>query len=75
MKQFLANSKKGLNVDKKGGYVYLSSIFKWFADDFESKGGVRKFIAPYAPEALQASVKSDKLSVYYLDYDWGLNEL
>ena len=73
--QFLANSKKGLTVDEKKGYVYVSSIFKWFAEDFEPKGGVRAFIAPYSPKPLQASVKNNKLTVYYLDYDWGLNEL
>ena len=53
----------------------LFSIFKWFEEDFETKGGVRTFIAPYSPESLQASVKNDKLTVYYLDYDWDLNEL
>ena len=75
MTQFLANSGKGLKVDSNKGYVYFSSIFKWFAEDFEPKGGVRMFIAPYSPKPLQASVKNDQLSVYYLDYDWGLNEL
>jgi hypothetical protein len=75
MTLFLANPKKGLTVDDKKGYVYVSSIFKWFAEDFEPKGGVRTFIAPYSPEPLKASVKNDKLTVYYLDYDWGLNEL
>ena len=72
---FLANSKKGLTVDEKKGYVYVSSIFKWFEEDFNAKGGVRPFIAPYSPEPLQAEVKNDKLTVYYLDYDWDLNEL
>ncbi|UCE62618.1 MAG: DUF547 domain-containing protein [Nitrospirota bacterium] len=75
MTQFLANPKKGLAVDDKKGYVYVSSIFKWFEEDFEPKGGVRTFIAPYSPEPLQALVTNDKLTVYYLDYDWGLNEL
>ena len=75
MTTFLANPKKGLTVDKKKGYLYLSSIFKWFEEDFESKGGVRAYIAPYAPAPLQTSVQNDNLTVYYLDYDWGLNEL
>jgi len=75
MTMFLANPKKGLTVDDQKGYVYVSSIFKWFEEDFETKGGVRTFIAPYSPDPLQASVKNDKLTVYYLDYDWELNEL
>ena len=74
MKQFLANAKKGLRVDKKKGRIYLSSIFKWFKEDFESKGGVRAFIAPYSPENLKGAVANKRLRVSYLDYDWGLNE-
>ena len=53
----------------------MSSIFKWFAEDFEPKGGVRKFLAPYADETSMAALKNNKLSVYYLDYDWDLNKL
>ena len=75
MTQFLANSKKGLQVDVKKGRLYLSSIFKWFEEDFEAKGGVRTFIAPYSPETVMKSVKNNRLRISYLDYDWGLNEL
>jgi hypothetical protein len=71
---FLMNAEKGLRVDKKNGRVYLSSIFKWFKEDFESKGGVRNYLVSYAPEAARASLKNHKLSVHYLDYDWELNE-
>ena len=75
LKIFLVNTEKGLRVDTKKGRIYLSSIFKWFKEDFESKGGVRKYLTPYAPESAKASLKNKKLSVYYLDYDWDLNEL
>ncbi len=75
MTQFLANPKKGLQVNLRKGRVYLSSIFKWFEEDFESKGGVRNYLTPYSPKDLQGSVNNTKLSVYYLDYDWDLNEL
>jgi len=75
LKLFLGNAEKGLRVDKKKGRVYLSSIFKWFKKDFESKGGVRNYLASYAPKAAKASLKNHKLSVHYLDYDWELNEL
>ena len=75
MKVFLASAKKGLQVDSQKGRVYLSSIFKWFKEDFESKGGVRNYLAPYAPEVARSSLKNSKLDVYYLDYDWDLNEL
>ncbi len=74
MKLFLINAEKGLRVDAKKGRVYLSSIFKWFAEDFKPKGGVRKFLSPYADETAMAALKNSKLTVDYLDYDWGLNE-
>jgi hypothetical protein len=74
LKLFLVNEEKGLRIDKKKGRIYLSSIFKWFKEDFESKGGVRNYLASYAPEEDKASLKNHKLSVHYLDYDWELNE-
>lgn len=75
MRLFLVNSEKGLHVDAKKGRIYLSSIFKWFKEDFEAKGGVRNYLASYAPESAMAFLKNKKLTVYYLDYDWDLNEL
>ena len=75
MRLFLVNTKKGLRVDAKKGRLYLSSIFKWFKDDFEEKSGVRNYLAPYAPESAMATLKNSKVRMYYLDYDWDLNEL
>ena len=75
MHRFLENAEKGLRVDTKKGRVYLSSIFKWFKEDFDAKGGVRNYLAPHAPQSAKAALKNKKLSVYYLDYDWDLNEL
>lgn len=46
LKLFLANAEKGLRVDLNKGRVYLSSIFKWFKEDFEAKGGVRNISPP-----------------------------
>ncbi len=74
MWQFLANPQKGLRVNTRKGRIYLSSIFKWFEEDFEPQGGVRAFIAPFAPNSLQGSVTNSRLRVSYLDYDWDLNE-
>lgn len=71
MRLFLANPSKGLTVD--GGDVAVSSIFKWFAEDFESRGGVPGFLTPYAPPSARAALKSGDLD--YLDYNWNLNKL
>jgi hypothetical protein len=72
---FLANADKGLRVDEEKKKVYLSSIFDWFEDDFEDKGGVVTFLTPYAPQSRQGKLSSHKLKIDYLDYNWKLNEL
>jgi hypothetical protein len=73
MKLFLLSSEKGMRIDKKSNRVYLSSIFKWFKDDFESRGGVLKFISNYvSPEAAKELV-DPRIDVSYLDYNWGVN--
>ncbi|MGB0911580.1 MAG: DUF547 domain-containing protein [Nitrospirales bacterium] len=75
LKLFLANKEKGLRVDSTKKRVHLSSIFKWFKEDFDSKGGVVKYLTPFAPESAQGTLKSGSPHISYLDYDWGLNEL
>lgn len=74
MKGFLANEQKGLQVDESKQRVYLSPIFKWFADDFEEKGGVRPFLASYAPKQFAGFLLNTRFRVSYLDYNWNLNE-
>ena len=58
-REFLARPEKGFSFKSEPGffygtnhYVYLSSIFKWFGEDFEDgKKTVLDFIAPHlAPE-------------------------
>lgn len=45
----------------------LSKIFSWFESDFESSGGVSKFIKRYHPDFnLQNRIT-------HIDYDWSLN--
>ncbi|MFQ5444750.1 MAG: DUF547 domain-containing protein [Nitrospinales bacterium] len=36
MKSFLKNQQKGMRIDSKKGRLYLSSIFDWFEEDFDS---------------------------------------
>lgn len=71
---FLANSQKGLRLDERKKKLYLSSIFDWFEEDFEAKGGVVTFLTPYAPESIRGKIKAKSLKIDYLDYNWGLNE-
>ena len=62
-----------MKIDKKGRQVYLSSIFKWFEDDFESRGGILKFISKYVPPEIAKELARSDIKVSYLDYNWNLN--
>jgi hypothetical protein len=57
----------------EGNRLYVSRIFKWFAEDF--KEGVFSFYLQYATGDLKKELetKQDKISVTYLEYDWSLN--
>ncbi|MFP6663330.1 MAG: DUF547 domain-containing protein [Deltaproteobacteria bacterium] len=71
--RFLANRSKGMR--RAGKTVEVSSIFKWFRDDFQSAGGVATWIRQQANPATLAMVPDlSDLRLRYLDYDWRLND-
>lgn len=53
--------------------LYVSSIFKWFAEDFNKD--IVGFFLKYAKEDLKEQLEAhkEKIRVKYLDYDWSLN--
>lgn len=62
----------------------LSSIFKWYRQDFvDAAGSLEAFVAPYIinDPALVESLQSrnynslTRVSVRFLEYDWSLNEI
>ena len=74
MRRFLADRRKGLELDTKTGRLRLSSIFKWFDEDFEAKGGVVQFVARYAPTDVRTWLGAHpNPKLEYFDYDWKLN--
>ena len=67
----------------EGGKLQVSSIFKWFKDDFEKGykgfGKVEDVFAKYADAlssdaAAQAQIRAKSVSISHLDYDWSLND-
>jgi hypothetical protein len=67
-----------------GGKLEVSSIFKWFREDFEKgqKGfaQVEDVFARYATQLTdkpeeQAALKAKSLPLTFLDYDWSLNSV
>jgi len=85
--RFLANSAK-FKIERANDRLYLSPIFKWFANDFIKKHGTQKsigkhnkeesavlnFIASYLSQAEKNFVLAGKFKIKYLKYDWSLNE-
>ncbi|HVA66840.1 MAG TPA: DUF547 domain-containing protein [Elusimicrobiota bacterium] len=83
---FLSNPSK-FRIDRKVGVVYLSSIFKWYGQDFiprylpASGFGTRSakeraslnFISRYVSSADRSYLAAGGYRVDYLDYDWSLN--
>jgi hypothetical protein len=67
---FINNPEKNYLKDNT---LYVSSIFKWFAEDFDHD--IPAFLKKYADDELkrQLSEKSGDINVKYLDYDWSLN--
>jgi hypothetical protein len=51
--------------------LHLSSIFKWYGNDFGTKDELVKFIVKEMN--IQNKVQGKKVELEYLDYDWNLN--
>ncbi len=60
------NSKKGADIN--GDKATLSSIYDWFAKDFEAQGGIIAHMAKYNPELTGFDGTID------YDYNWDLNK-
>lgn len=80
MRRFLGDATRNR---ASAGKLEVSSIFKWFREDFE-KGHqgfqrVEDVFARYAPllssdPAVQEQLKARQLKPEFLDYDWSLND-
>ncbi|MGE0336395.1 MAG: DUF547 domain-containing protein [Gammaproteobacteria bacterium] len=69
-RRFLGDHTRN-RVDRETGTLYLSTIFKWFRPDFETRGSLGAFVAPYLD--LHASDIAN-FEIEFLNYDWSLNE-
>ena len=70
-------------LDRKKKRIHLSKVLDWFRDDFTAykrvnnygkNSGIISFLLRYLPESDQSFIKSNKLTIKWLDYDWSLNE-
>ena len=73
MEAFLQDKSRN-QIDAKQGKLKLSSLFDWFAEDFErDAGSVRDYVARYGGQSDTAWLADASLS--YLDYSWALNDV
>lgn len=87
IRDFIANPSK-FKIDHNAHVVHLSSIFKWFGEDFLAGYGdkpsvpwgspeekaVMAYLKPFLSDQDWTSLKDGTYEVKYLDYDWALNE-
>jgi hypothetical protein len=60
--------------DPSSRTLKLSSIFKWYGEDFErAAGSMQAYVERYVDPAVRAAVKSGPVRIEFLDYDWSLN--
>ncbi|MEM8864301.1 MAG: DUF547 domain-containing protein, partial [Planctomycetota bacterium] len=68
--------QQNFQIDRGSNTVRLSSILKWFGEDFgATKQAQLQAISPYLPsDEARAFVSQPGVRVAYLDYDWNINE-
>ncbi len=60
--------------DASSQELQLSSIFKWFREDFETaSGSLPAFFVRFTEPALAKTLGDGKVKVEFLEYDWTLN--
>ena len=86
-RRFFSDPKK-FSIDRNGGKVSLSPIFKWFGSDFIGKYGMRKtlprlnenetavinYLSRILGEDDRDYLLKGNFKIKYLSYDWSLNE-
>jgi hypothetical protein len=80
---FLTDTGKGVRLDEEDSTLWLSSIFKWYGEDFvaesstvgdDARGELVGWIEPFLPDETAALLANSDLSVRFLEYDWSLND-
>src|SRR5262249_19317484 len=73
VRQWLASTALN-DFDPQTGTARISAIFNWYGGDFNQTGGVREFLARYAPAKQADFLKNATAKVEYATYAWGLND-
>jgi hypothetical protein len=52
----------------------VSSIFKWYSGDFKPAGGLKPFLARFAPPDKSEFLRDPHARIEFQTYNWGLND-
>jgi Protein of unknown function, DUF547 len=87
VRRFVAHPTKGFRIDRTRKRVYLSSIFKWYGEDWKTgyaietgfsgsdkEKAVLNFISQYVSQDDREYLEKGEYEVRYFDYDWNLNK-
>lgn len=83
LKRFLSDRSRNRFNDREDR-IEVSKIFKWYRVDFEPGRGpfssLENFFSKYAKtltqnESHREKIKTRKVDIHFLDYDWKLNDL
>ena len=70
---FLRDTRKN-RWEPRTHTLRLSSIFKWFRDDFETQApSLAAYVAPYFDDETAAAIRATDVRIRFLRYDWSLN--
>ena len=85
-KKFIASSQ-GFKINREQKIVYLSSIFKWYGQDWlpnygtenkftgsKKEKAVLNFISQYLNSQDRQYLEQGNYKISYLGYDWSLNK-
>ena len=81
------SSPQGFRLDRQKNKVYLSSIFKWYGQDWidnyyiqdkftgnQKEKAVLNFLSDYLSPEERQYLENGQYKIIYLDYDWSLNK-
>jgi hypothetical protein len=83
MSRFLSDDQRN-TINLSDNRVYLSSIFKWYGEDFEKgqqgftslKDLIKEYQTDMADDPQQLTwLQKQDFDIRYLDYDWRLNDI
>ncbi len=74
-RRFMAEARN-LQIDLEERVVHLSSIFKWYEEDFSSRrGGLLDYVARYSSPEQSARLQACRsCEIAWIPYDWTLND-